>query len=702
VNRGEDVNARKLIDRLVSDERWGPMIGLVATTYEMQPDFLEMDFLPSLFRLGAWDDRSWSTRIGMERKLAELEVASIFMDSRCYRGRPRSLRLELLPVTTPRGTALHAKVSLLLFEKAVRVIVGSANLTEPGFRKNREVIAVFTATESSKQESAIINQALTGMETLMAPWLTSEARNILLRAQAMLKEWSAEVRDEQTTFQWSGGATRLWQEFLSRWPADDLVRQATIVSPFWSADAGTTLHTFISELRNRRLLDPRCEVHLLTEAFVDPEQKYLPVLPEAYAACDWSGFEIKISAQAVNPSVLREEVGDMEGFTGSRRLHAKVVLMQGARNSLAYLGSANFTAHGWGFLGNGAMANIEAGLILRRSAKNEGLQAILPGTVGEPVELASAKAADLRSPEGQGESPPWPEFLKRAVLVPKDATGDRLQLEIEVESDSTNQEWSARLPDKEDLPSEILLSKEQTQAATSTVFEIALTGAVLNRLLLEQELVVLWRACPAGRAIPLNVSRQARDRLPISPGCHKVEERNLLSYYQGKIAWEDLFPDPEVPPASGNSTAVIAANASSVDKTRIQSYQIREFVEALTGLGEDLKAATQSEPSMRLALLGPVSPVALARTIMEAVNSQRRTATAAGFQLTEILASLQSAKRFGVRERLAAQWLEYVDQATAQVKALLDGLVTAHADLFTGNGAFNRYSRAVLGRREAG
>ena len=511
---------------------------------------------------------------------------------------------KLLPVTTPRGTALHAKVTLILFEKAVRVIVGSANLTEPGFRKNREVVAVLTATESSKQESAIINQALTGMETFMSPWLTSEARKVVLLAQEMLKGWGAEDRDGQTTFQWSGGSTRLWQEFLGRWPADDLVRQAIIVSPFWSADAGTTLHAFVSGLRSRRLLDSRCEVRLLTDAFVDPEKKYLPVLPEGYATCDWNGLGIKISAQAVDPSVLREEVGDMEGFTGSRRLHAKLVLLQGARTILVYLGSANFTAHGWGFLGNGAVANIEAGLILRRSTRNEGLQAILPGTVGDPVDLTSAKAADLRAPEGQGESPPWPEFLRRAVLVPNDATGDRLRLEIEVEAGSADQDWSVRLPEKDNVPTEILLSQEQTQAATGTVFEIALTGAVLNRLLLDQELTISWKECPDGRAIPLNVSRQARDRLPISPGRHKLEETHLLSYYQGKIAWEDLFPDPDAPPGDRNSTPLIAANASLVDKSRIQSYQIREFVEALTGIGDDLKAATQSEPSMRLALLG--------------------------------------------------------------------------------------------------
>src|SRR5438128_9097620 len=57
----QDISSRKLIDRLVLDPHWGAMQGLLATTFELRPDFLEMDFLPSVFGLAAWDDRSWAT-----------------------------------------------------------------------------------------------------------------------------------------------------------------------------------------------------------------------------------------------------------------------------------------------------------------------------------------------------------------------------------------------------------------------------------------------------------------------------------------------------------------------------------------------------------------------------------------------------------------------------------------------------------------
>jgi len=49
----------------------------------------------------------------------------------------------------------------------------------------------------------------------------------------------------------------------------------------------------------------------------------------------------------VNPEVHPEELGGMEGFTATRVLHAKVVLVEGTRSGLAYLGSGNFTGHGW-------------------------------------------------------------------------------------------------------------------------------------------------------------------------------------------------------------------------------------------------------------------------------------------------------------------------------------------------------------------
>ena len=206
-----DISARKLTDKLVPDSSWGSMRGLLSTTYELGPDFLEMDFLPSVFGLGAWDDRSWATRIALEKHLSQIDAAVIVTDARRYRRRPRSLRLEVKPGVTPRGSALHAKITLILYERAVRLIVGSANLTERGYRRNREAVAILTAMQGSRKDASLIYQALSGTTPALDQWLSAAARKLIADSLDMLRPWMKEKADPDTTFQWSYGQTKLWR-----------------------------------------------------------------------------------------------------------------------------------------------------------------------------------------------------------------------------------------------------------------------------------------------------------------------------------------------------------------------------------------------------------------------------------------------------------------------------------------------------------
>jgi phosphatidylserine/phosphatidylglycerophosphate/cardiolipin synthase-like enzyme len=693
----QDIPARKLIDRLVADDpaRWGAMLSFLATTYELRPDFLEMDFLPSVFGLGAWDDRSWATRIALEKRLFELDAAVIFMEAGRYRGRPRSLRLDVRPTVSPPGAVLHAKVTLLVFERAVRLIVGSANLTKQGYRENREVIAVLTATTSSKKEAPLINQALVGMETALAAWLTPEAGKLIRRAREILLPWLNGNTDADNSFVWSNRQQPLWRAFIQRWPAGEPIKRVSIISPFWSQDASVTLSTLLGELKHTGGLAPGAEVRLLTDAFENPDGTLIPVLPPAYLTQDWNALGIVATAQPVSPKVHPEELGGMEGFTGTRALHAKVVLVEGTRTGLAYLGSANFTAHGWGFLSGGAPANTEAGLILRRSVRSPDLETLLPELVGQPLLLSNANVHAVRPPEIGPADEPWPDFIRQILLSPAADNPDLLQLRLEIASDSCALLWSARLLDKDNVPGETLLGVDRTKDFSGGVISVPLNPELLTRLLTDQEILIAWNACPAGRPYPLNVEPSARHNLPISPAKQVIEENHLLSYYQGRIAWEALFPDPEVGGDSHGETT-IPAPVTGVDKSRIQSYQVREFVEALAGLNQDLKAATQSEPAMRLALLGPVSPVALAQTILDAASTGRRTPTAAAFQLVEILACLQSARSHPVPERLAGKWADLLAQATDKISRHLHLLQGNHAADFAANKAFSRYHQAIL------
>src|SRR5262249_14396131 len=151
--------------------------------------------------------------------LAAMDCATLLQDARRYARRPRSLRLEHRLATGARGQKLHAKVVLVVHEKAVRLLVGSANLTEPGCRHNREVATAIVATASDADAGALVRQAFGGQASaLLAPWWTPGADRVVARALALLESWNAPAALRGVRFVWSGGPKPLWQHFVETWP----------------------------------------------------------------------------------------------------------------------------------------------------------------------------------------------------------------------------------------------------------------------------------------------------------------------------------------------------------------------------------------------------------------------------------------------------------------------------------------------------
>ena len=163
----KDIEDRRLIDRLTVGEEMGAYEGFWATTYDLQTEFFETDFLPALLGLGSWDDRHWTTRISMERELAHMFSASILIDAFRYPGRPRSLRVEIMPARGSKNNVLHAKVLMTVHERGVRLFVGSANLTEAGYRQNIEASARLSASLKNPRQARLIRSAIDGAERLL-------------------------------------------------------------------------------------------------------------------------------------------------------------------------------------------------------------------------------------------------------------------------------------------------------------------------------------------------------------------------------------------------------------------------------------------------------------------------------------------------------------------------------------------------------
>ena len=562
---------RKLIDRLVSND--GPLIALLGTTFEFDAGFLETDYLPSLLGLGAWDDRNWTSRIEIEKHLASTEVAAVFLDQACYRTRPRSLRLGVHPVTVGHHRILHAKVTLLVYPEAVRLIVGSANLTEFGYRKNREIAATLRATSADRAHGPLIRQAIAGLQHHLAEHWNKSAETATNLGLARLDAWGPpEPNDDATWFAWSGAGEPLWEQVVSRWPADERIHTITIVSPFWSEENGHgPIAQLVGGLRARDQLVPGARIRILADARPIANDQYLPILPATYATWDAGTLDVVATAAAVDPSVLPEEVDGMEEFRGTRKLHAKVVIFEGSTTTVAYLGSANFTQHGWGF-SLGLPANLEAGLIMRAVGKDRArLTALVPAIAGPEVALDGAAGEGLALLGSMEAAAPWPTFIRALTLVPSDLTNDdlRLALEVVTVADEVQGEWSSWLPSDE---SRALVIGGPGQEETSRV---ELDAEQLARILSEQELLVKWWAHGDGTRIPINVSLEARLALPIAPGSARPGEQLLLSYYQGRIAWSALYPEPSDGPRAARRAAGLAQPGRYLEDPGLPGARVR-------------------------------------------------------------------------------------------------------------------------------
>ena len=112
----------------------------LCSTFELEASFLEDELLPRF--LGLRFDHAENEPVFIverEDKLAMIRAAVLVDESR-FDPRQTALRWNQIPVRIPGGIQ-HSKVVVLAWERCIRVIVGSANLTRKGYRRNREVFA---------------------------------------------------------------------------------------------------------------------------------------------------------------------------------------------------------------------------------------------------------------------------------------------------------------------------------------------------------------------------------------------------------------------------------------------------------------------------------------------------------------------------------------------------------------------------------
>ena len=128
----------RILDLWDPPENAGDALVCLATSFTFDAGFFETECIGRFLNMDSHPSESESVGYLIEReeKLADARICAL-VDRRHARDK-ESLRWDILPVLVPHAIQ-HAKLSLLLWGNHLRVIIGSANLTEPGYRSNLEV-----------------------------------------------------------------------------------------------------------------------------------------------------------------------------------------------------------------------------------------------------------------------------------------------------------------------------------------------------------------------------------------------------------------------------------------------------------------------------------------------------------------------------------------------------------------------------------
>ena len=142
--RGDEAYG-KALDLWQAPPNAGEPLVCIATSYTFDATFFETECIGRFLQMEAHPSESASVAYLIEReeKLAGARVHAL-VDRRHARDK-ESLRRDIIGILLPHGVQ-HAKLAVLVWKDVVRIIIGSGNLTVPGYRKNVEVFGTIDVT----------------------------------------------------------------------------------------------------------------------------------------------------------------------------------------------------------------------------------------------------------------------------------------------------------------------------------------------------------------------------------------------------------------------------------------------------------------------------------------------------------------------------------------------------------------------------
>ena len=352
----------KLLEAWEAPKEAGAPVGCIATSYTFSPAFFEEECLGRFLGLSTDPTQDGPLYlIEREEKLFQVVCAAAIIDKNYCKG-TRSLRWDLIPVRAP-GITLHSKISLLCWSNWTRIIIGSANLTEDGFRRNQEIFGVLDYSESHDSPLAVLHEIVGFLRDITNYSNTANSKDpsldrvnkLLDRAEAIPETWRANNRKDRggvavRSLLVAPGRPDAFEQLTSLWPESKRANLAIVISPFFDAPENRNLPTEEIWRFLRRRGESGVRYGITAEKIPGEEFHYIHAPKSLYNSFPHGRQDVWIEFYNI----------ELEKLEANRPLHAKSYWFESDKWIAFMIGSSNFTSAG---LGLADRPNLEANLI---------------------------------------------------------------------------------------------------------------------------------------------------------------------------------------------------------------------------------------------------------------------------------------------------------------------------------------------------
>ena len=661
----------RLLDSWSPPDGAGQPLACLATSFTFESNFFTEECLArflSLSNTSAEGDKISSivALLEEEDRLSETQV-SVLID-RSTPAEKRNLRWDLLPVKAPGGGLLHAKVAVLIWEHSARIILGSANLTSAGYRRQVELSLAIDLNSDCRVSRGVIDNLVVELRRLidLVPGPASGPKERALKTVGLLADRVAELNlpragsgDLRIAVAPARPGTSPLQYLPDVWRGSQPLH-ATLLSPFWdNADPAPAVHAVMKLLTGRpataRTMTFVVGVDSVTQTVQAPES---------------------LVTQIQHGASIHEF--DSPDPDKRRTLHAKLLLLESDQWLAALIGSSNITGAGLGLFPTHGHHELNLWLgCPARSKTAKHLRALArKGAAIDTNELEWKTLPD----EDEPTTPLLPSGFVRCTLDA--STPPRLFLEVDAKK--LPKSWTVLSPTEKVL----LTAKEWRAEGKLGQHSITLTDNALPSYL-----IVQWEDEGQPSQATWIVNVEDRGALPPPPLFDEISVEVLLAALASTrplpVALERELRRRERATADG--VAVVLDPLQRFDGSGLLLQRARHMSLALWRLQERLSRPATSLDTIQWRLNGPVGPIAIADGLARAAADQKSLPGETHFLLAELALTLA-----------AVEWNQVapeIDQRKmrAMVKAVIDSIDERLSNLPAApDPALERYARDAM------